>query len=186
MDIVFIRHGSTDANNSGLLQGQTIDSELNNEGKKQIQDIIQDLKKFDFDLIFSSPLKRASQSAEIIEKRLGILIKFDRRIMEKDYGSLAGKSHKDASSELNMSEEDFLLIRKGATYDFRQYGVESSADVKSRIKDFLSQLKRKNIDTKILVVTHSGVIRQMHSLYSEEAYTKHESLPNASIHVFDV
>ena len=186
MDIIFIRHGSTDVNNKRILQGQSIDSDLNDEGIKQVKDIIPELEKSNLNLIFSSPLRRAHQSAEIIGQHFKIPIKFDKRIMERDYGALGGKNWKDGSKEMEVNEEEFISMQRNDRYDFRPYGGESSEDVKKRMVEFINYVKEEYPDKKILVATHGGVIRLMHNLYKEEPFSKHKRMPNASIHIFNI
>jgi len=186
MNVILVRHGETDGNISEVLQGQSVDSELNSEGARQVENIVPRLEDIGVDLIFSSPLKRARQSAEIINQRLNVPIKFDKRILERDYGALGGKSKKDAAKFAGVSEEELQKMRKSNEYDFRPYGGESAEDVEKRLKKFLKDIKKEYSGKTVLVVTHGGVIRRMHGLYSENQISSHEKLPNASIHAFDI
>ena len=67
MLIYFVRHGETAANREGRIEGQSLDESLTEAGSRQIESVLP-LLPGDFDLLFSSPLKRATQSAEIIAK----------------------------------------------------------------------------------------------------------------------
>ena len=66
--LILARHGETDWNKNGLLQGSSDFAKLNNVGKKQAKALGKALLKFNVDIIYSSPLKRASETAEIINK----------------------------------------------------------------------------------------------------------------------
>jgi uncharacterized phosphatase len=94
--LCLIRHGQTDWNKDGKLQGRE-DIELNDTGRSQARMCAEFLKNYSWDCIFSSPLKRAAQTAEIIQRQLtlsSINIEFD--FIERDYGLASGlsKSHK--------------------------------------------------------------------------------------------
>lgn len=90
MLIYFVRHGETTANKEGRIQGQSLDEPLTEAGIRQVENILP-LLPTDFDLLFSSPLKRAKQSAEIIAKHTGKEIIFSKEIMEQDFGEFSGK-----------------------------------------------------------------------------------------------
>ena len=85
--IYIVRHGQTDYNVIGRYGGR-IDVPLNEEGIKQAHELKEMLKNIKFDLVFSSPLKRAIKTAEIISDNEIIL---DKRIIERDNGELEGK-----------------------------------------------------------------------------------------------
>ena len=79
--IYFVRHGETDYNLEGIVQGQ-LDIPLNKKGIHQANEIKNKLKDLDIDIIFSSPLLRAKQTAEIINENLNVKIKYDERLKE--------------------------------------------------------------------------------------------------------
>jgi len=68
MKIFFVRHGETDANAKKIMMGQRIDEPLNEFGRRQAEELASLLPN-SFDIIFSSPLKRTAQTAEIISKK---------------------------------------------------------------------------------------------------------------------
>ena len=68
MKIYITRHGQTDSNKERKLMGQKIDDSLNEVGIKQAKELAKSLFEEGFDIIFSSPLKRASETSEIIKK----------------------------------------------------------------------------------------------------------------------
>ncbi|MEK7616380.1 MAG: histidine phosphatase family protein [Patescibacteria group bacterium] len=95
MKIFVIRHGETDLNKTGILQGQRQDAELNESGREQAKQTLQALPEHVFTICFSSPLKRARQTAEIIAEHFRLPIIFRDELKEKDYGSLSGKSFEE-------------------------------------------------------------------------------------------
>jgi len=186
MELIFVRHGETDGNKEGILQGQSYDVGLNEAGIQQVKDLIPELEKLKFDVIFASPLKRARETGEIIGDHFDVPIKLDDDIMERDYGSIGGRNWIDVSRELNMSKEDFRVTQSSDRYDYRKHGGESAQDVKRRLLNFLERVKTDYTDKKVLVATHGGIIRWMHQFYSEEPYDPTKKLPNASVHMFEI
>lgn len=89
MKLYIIRHGQTDWNIQGKIQGQT-DTVLNETGIKQAQIAKENLANTEFDLVICSPLKRAKQTAEIILKERNIPVIFDDRLKETYFGKLEG------------------------------------------------------------------------------------------------
>lgn len=157
--------------------GQRVNESLNAEGVKQAQDLAQSLDK-DFDIIFSSPLKRAVETAKLISERLNIPVIEKKELTERDFGSLSGKRW-DEMPEAVKSRDDLEQ-----NYDYRSFGGESAGDVKSRFLKFTNELKEKYSDKKILIVAHGGILKMAHSLFSKEI--AEIKLHNASMHEFDI
>ncbi|MGE5309696.1 MAG: histidine phosphatase family protein, partial [Sphaerimonospora mesophila] len=80
MKIYFVRHGQTDFNAGKAYASGDIDHELNEIGIEQAQQARNQLKDTSFDIIISSPLRRAKKTAEIINEYHGQEIQFDERI----------------------------------------------------------------------------------------------------------
>ena len=87
--ICLIRHGETDWNALGKLQGRT-DIPLNETGKKQAKETGAFLKGSDWDVIITSPLRRAKETAEIINQYLGLEIIEMEDFIERNYGDAEG------------------------------------------------------------------------------------------------
>ena len=144
MKVTFVRHGETDLNRPiRKMQGIT-NYDLNENGIKQAQITRDKLENTEFDLIITSPLKRAKHTAEIINEKKNIPLIYDDRIMERNYGDLEEELFKEEYCNLN--------------YDFESINGEQTDAYLARLKDFLSDIKQKYNNKKILVVTHNGVI----------------------------
>mgnify|MGYP005787675381 FL=1 len=106
MEILVTRHGQTDWNALGKLQGQT-DIELNNIGRQQAKETGKLIKDENIDLIITSPLKRAVETAKIINTNFKVNIVEDDRLMERKYGESEGltkderKKLKETNPEIN-------------------------------------------------------------------------------------
>ncbi|MBW0545550.1 hypothetical protein O181_085265 [Austropuccinia psidii MF-1] len=181
-EIFLLRHGQTDDNKNQIIQGQR-DSELNESGiqqakltgqffkKKQIQShhngIHNNEKGFSFDEIWSSDLKRAHKTAEIVAKELNQppnLIKTDKRLRERYLGDLEGKPRGSVVDRSNAEPAHKVLDR---LLDFWKTELaiqninqnDDSNDCKP------SKDRQLNYDTRIprriLVVSHGAALRSL-------------------------
>ena len=91
MIVKFIRHGETDLNNPVRRMQGISNYDINENGIKQAETTRDKLSNEEFDLIITSPLKRAMHTAQIINATKNIPIIIDKRIIERDYGQLEGK-----------------------------------------------------------------------------------------------
>jgi len=147
MDIYFTRHGQTDWNLEKRAQGKA-DTELNDEGIIQAETVKQKLNNEKIDLILCSPLKRARQTADIINRGRNIPIIYDERISERDFGEFEGKIMR-----IGFNYEDFWNYKKNITYK----RAENIIDFFDRIFTFLDSIKEEYNGKSILLVTHGGV-----------------------------
>lgn len=138
--IYLIRHGQTDWNAEGKNQGHT-DIELNKNGVMQASELATQFKNINLDIVFSSPLKRASKTAEIIYNDKII---YDCRIMERCNGELEGQ--KNTNTLIDFYDPNDL-----------RYNVEPLLLFRKRINDFWDDVKKYYSGKDILVVTHAGV-----------------------------
>ena len=98
MKFYIVRHGQTNWNKKGKIQGKT-DIELNEEGIEQAKEVRKILEKYPIDVIVSSPLKRARKTAEIINETKKVPIIFDKGIEERGYGEFEGKIGKEPEGD---------------------------------------------------------------------------------------
>lgn len=144
MIVKFVRHGETNLNSPVRRMQGISNYDINENGIKQAESTREKLNNEDFDLIITSPLKRAMHTAQIINVSKNIPIIIDNRIIERDYGQLEGKPFKREYCNLD--------------FDFESFGGESIENYKLRLKDFIKDIKGKYNGKKILVVAHNGVI----------------------------
>lgn len=163
MKVKFVRHGETDLNNPVRRMQGISDYDLNANGIKQAENTRNKLAEENFDIIISSPLKRAKHTAEIINEFKNLDIIFDDRIVERNYGQLEGQLFNKNYCNLD--------------YDFESIGGESMERYKARLKDFISEIKKKYYNKKVLVVAHNGVISVLSCILEGEPEDKNfESL----------
>ena len=144
MIAAFIRHGQTDWNRDGLLQGSS-DIPLNDTGRAQARDALMTLRSLPWDVVVSSPLLRARETAQIIADGLGIPLgpAYDG-LVERDYGELEGTPSSDA-------------IERWPDRDYP--GAESLDSVATRGSLALLEIAADYPDRSVLIVCHGTIIR---------------------------
>ena len=154
MKILITRHGQTDWNVLGKIQGQT-DIELNDNGRQQAKETGELIKNENIDIIITSPLKRAKQTAEIINENFNVTIIEDNRLMERNFGKSEGLTKDDRRKlkEINPEVNDVWNYNKNIDFN----GMETMQDFCNRIYKFLDEIINKYRYKNILIVTHGGV-----------------------------
>ena len=178
MKLICVRHGQTDYNKKKIPQGQEIDAPLNSDGIKQVEIVLKFIPN-DIDVILASPLKRAAQTAEILNRELSKEIIYSQNLREISYGSLAGRSWQEIDQVTQY--RDVKAKDDNILFDYTEFGGESAEQFKERIRVFIEDTKERFSGKTILVATHGGVIDALHVLFpqKEKAETN-----NATIHEF--
>ncbi|MBV7529820.1 histidine phosphatase family protein [Chitinophaga sp. sic0106] len=148
--IAIIRHGSTAWNKAGRLQGSS-DIPLDEEGREQARKLGQRLMGETYDIVYSSRLQRAKETAQIIADAMqhpGTLLE-DDRIREAGGGLTEGTT------------EEERVSKWGSDWKLMDLGIETPEEVITRGTEFLSELVAKHPGKKILIVSHGGFIRKM-------------------------
>ena len=167
MSILLARHGETDWNVERRIQGNT-DIPLNENGIRQAHSLSSYLEREErekgvpLSFVFTSPLKRAEETAEIVGKRLAVPVEVIPGLEEMDFGVCEGKSWLQAKAEYAKEIEEWE--------DNKCYhkipGGESYQDVLERFFSAWSLIKKKLKEqpafslqeTDILLVTHGALI----------------------------
>lgn len=174
MIICLVRHGQTNWNIRHLLQGRT-DNELNETGKTQAKQVGEYLKKHDpnWDVFVSSPLKRATQTAEIIKDSLGFEdeIIIDENLIERAFGELEGEVLNETSYDLLDLE-----ITKG---------LETKKELQERSLNALLNLEKKFKNKKVIAFSHAQFIKSIITQLDEN-YNFRSPLKNSSMNYFEV
>lgn len=174
MLVGLIRHGLTDWNAIGRIQGQS-DIPLNDEGRRQAESLAQRLveeSKYHWDFVITSDLSRARETGEIIANKLHIPIaESDVRLRERYFGQVEG---------LTSIERE---AKWGKQWDTLDLGQEKDEEIRSRALDFLTDMGNRFEDNNILVITHGALLAQLyHVLYKEKCS---ERIGNLSLSILD-
>lgn len=152
--ICIARHGETDWNVEGVLQGW-LDIPINEKGRQQAVDLAQTLLSADFSAICTSPLVRARETAEIIARVLHLASPtMIDGLKERNFGAIQGIP-KIELAELNPVLYQQILVRNPAC-DFEQ--GESMDEFATRIEDGVLEIARRNPGGRVLVITHGWVM----------------------------
>ena len=161
--IILVRHGQTLANAKYVFYGrdnQNPNTLLTETGKKQAEQLANDLKNEQIDLIICSPLVRAIETAKIINTKHNAKIKIDKRIADiKIDVKYAGKS---AKLFLDVLQKDFWQGRLGRS--------ETSKELFKRIKNFVNDLKKYRNKNTILIVSHGAPMKIMKAIFEKRKY----------------
>ena len=144
--IYIVRHGQTNWNISKQLQGNN-PIPINENGRKEADNVRRKIELLNFDKIISSDLLRAIQTTEIINKHLSKDVILDSRLRSVDYGTLEGRFIPD------ISQEEWALYNSTPTF----FNAESTENVYLRIKSFFDEQFSKN--ENVLIVAHGGTLR---------------------------
>lgn len=183
MKFYIIRHGQTNWNKEGRIQGKT-DIELNEEGIKQAEEAKRILKDYPIDMIVSSTLKRARKTAEIINEAKNVPIIFKEALEERCFGEFEGKTREEIQDENWYSEilDNYKLNK--------QYkGVETIQDLCNRVWNLIDELKEDFTEKNILIVTHGGVTRAINGYFNgpnKEGILEDLKLSNCEIRTFEI
>ena len=163
MNIYLVRHGQTDWNKLGKIQGES-NIDLNEVGVEQANNVAEKLMDEKIDLIICSPLKRSIDTTNAINCNRDIPVLIDDRIMERNFGDLEGKN---ASS---FDFDSYWIYNKNISDN----NVESLKDFFERVALFLDEIRLLYKDKNILLVAHGGVSIALKCYFS--SFDKNSSL----------
>ncbi len=177
MKLFLIRHGETFENAGSKLMGRT-HGILSDLGKDQAEKTGARLKSENITVIYSSPLNRCLDTAEIINKSLNLKISEHDLLIERDFGKFT-----NAKAE----EIDFDLLDQD-TEDNKVAGVEPMSSLQKRVADFLQELQKSHKDENIAIITHNNPIRFFLAYFLNKSYIeilKEFRVKNCSLNVFE-
>ena len=162
--IYLTRHGETEWNIEKRLQGRG-DSPLTKDGIQRAKELRDRIKNIDIDVIYSSPIKRALNTANILRGNKNIDIITDDSLMEMCFGDYEGKKI-DIVQEENPSW-DINLIMQGNVEICAPNG-ENLKEVRERISKLMNKIIAENIGKSILIVTHGITLKALMYYFKDE------------------
>lgn len=149
--IGLVRHGETEWNRLGKIQGKT-DIPLNEAGRSQAKKCSKLVTKRKWDLIITSPLQRAKETAEIMNQRMQLPMVVMDTFEERDYGDAEGMTR----------------VKREASFPNRNYpNMETRDALIKRVEDGLTHVETAYPNSNVLLVSHGGVINTILSMLSE-------------------
>lgn len=165
-----LRHGQTDWNINFLLQGVT-DIPMNETGIEQVRLAAQAIRAEDWDVVLTSPLSRARQTAEIIAELVGFPEIIEQELLiERSFGEAEGLSHEQWRAK--YSNLDVIP------------GGESRTQLNERSKLLLDTVSSELSGKRVLAISHGALIRALLATVSNNELPRDgERLGNASLNV---
>jgi len=175
--ISLARHGETTSNRERRFQGQ-LDVPLNDTGREQARALAERVRDEPFAALYTSPLVRARETAQIIGAALGLEPRVDERLKEVDVGTWQERLKDDVARE---DPEGWAAFGR-AGEDFRFPGGESLLEQQQRVIAALVDVTQAG-DLPALVVCHRGVIRAaLAHTHIRGLHTYHEwTVPNGEL-----
>ncbi len=155
--IILLRHGESKSNVLHFLDDTPTTFPLTREGRRKAREAAVFLKQQRVDVVFSSPVRRARETAEIVAKELAKRVDIDERFREVDSGTWDERKEDEAAlrRELDayhaLPPETFYTTKRGES-------GESWEDVEKRMAEGLSDILRKHKGETVLIVSHEGPI----------------------------
>jgi len=150
MEIFLCRHGETEQNNNGIVQGQMDGIELNQKGLEQAEKLAGRFESKDIDKIYSSSLDRARRTAEIVADLHDHEVETSDLLKEVDRAEFEGKQFEEMIEVIDRSDSE--------SHEWSPKGGETLAEMQKRGMRFLEDLKeRHEQDERIVVVAHGGI-----------------------------
>jgi len=155
--IIFLRHAQAENNAKRILAGRTEGVHLTKTGIEQAEQIAKYLKPLDISVIYSSPIERASHTAEIVAKNNSLDYELDDRITEIDMGKFTRMNYDDMFAKygnvfLKFYENDPIIAK---------CEVETFAEVQKRVLDMVGYIVKKHKNQNVVLVTHMDPIKSM-------------------------
>ncbi|MEE1045588.1 MAG: histidine phosphatase family protein [Olegusella sp.] len=147
----YVRHGRTEFNRDGIIQGGRVDSPLAEESIWQVEDTGRALAGVDFAHCYTSPLGRARQTAEIVLAGRNVPIIPLDDLCEFDFGTIDGKPHQRYGARFA-----WCYLRQ----DFSSVGGETGAQVRARVRRAFQTMYDESADGEnVLVTAHGALMR---------------------------
>ena len=156
MEAVFIRHGESQANAGGIIQGRS-DHKLSSRGRDQAMRTADALIAFQPYLVYTSPLARARETAEIINRRHNAEIRVMEELTEYDLGEFEGLTMDQVIERFPRVIEQ---LKQGTPFHHLAPGAETDEQADRRAAAALEQILDSGLP-RVIVVAHLGILERM-------------------------
>ena len=155
--IIFLRHAQAENNTKRILAGRTEGIPLTKVGIEQSEKIARYLKPLDISAIYSSPIERASHTAEIVAKNNSLDYELDDRLTEIDMGKFTHMNYDDMFAKygnvfLKFYENDPVIA---------EHEVETFPNVQRRVLETVNHVVEKHKNENVVLVTHMDPIKSI-------------------------
>lgn len=157
-----VRHGEAENNVRHILNSAPVKKEysLTEKGRGQVAETATFLAGVQADALYSSPILRAKETAGMIAEATDLPVIFDDRLWEVGMGRFNGQKQQEL---LKKYPEPQMRLTPSASDD-----MESILHVRSRLEEFLDELKEKHAGKKVILVSHGDPLEQLHGILTME------------------
>ena len=160
MKLYFVRHGESEANTQHVISNRESPYGLTEIGKQQAKTLAEDLSGIPITAIYSSPILRARQTADIVSQSFNMTYQIIEALREYDCGILEGKSD-DVSWMLHRKYSNDWILHNAPLS--KPEGGENFVDIQNRFLPFVESLKQ-SMFTHTLFIGHGGLFQLMFPL----------------------
>jgi len=153
MKLYVLRHGETNENITGIMQGN-METVLNEVGRRQAISVQNKVKEAGIDLVFSSPKKRTVETAQLAAPNIPLIL--DDRLLSRNHGEFEGMRR----DEVNL--QDYWNIKLNKQFE----KAESMGEIFNRVSSLLNDISINYSDKTVLLVTHSGITRVLYYYFN--------------------
>jgi broad specificity phosphatase PhoE len=154
--IYLVRHGESESNRNDLVSGGGNNPSLTRKGERQALDTKKQLNDINFHEVYSSDLKRASKTAEIVSGKVIHPAKQLKKLREKHFGSLEGTSAQNLDEDAEIRRN----LPKSESWAYKHlYDIESDQELADRIISQIEELAIKHAGQTLLIGSHGTAIR---------------------------
>jgi probable phosphoglycerate mutase len=181
-EIYIIRHGETDLNKSGIVQGRGVNAQLNERGKIQAQAFFRHFNTEGFEIIYTSSLLRSQQTVQPFVDA-GHSISPHYELDEISWGIYEGKL-----PDTQASREYVSMLKKwrSGVLDEKIPGGESPKELQQRQLKFIENVLKPSAHGKILICSHGRAIRSLLCTMMGEDLSKMDDYPHQNLSLYKV
>ncbi|MEG2354137.1 MAG: histidine phosphatase family protein [Clostridium sp.] len=184
MKIYLVRHGETKWNLEKRMQG-SYDSDLTDNGISEARILGEALKDVDFTAVYASPLGRAANTAKYIKKDRNIDIIYKDELKEMNFGIFEGKYYEEIEKNYAVDWDNFW----NKPHLYKAIEGEEYLELIHRARSILSEIIKNHRDGKILVVTHTALIKAIYYVVKDlslENFWQEPYIKNTCLSIIDV
>jgi broad specificity phosphatase PhoE len=159
-DLLLVRHGETDWNRDGRYQGHA-DPPLNEVGREQARELARKLGAHEFDVVYTSDLRRASETAEIIVRGREVPLLPEPGLREIDVGSWSGLTRAEIEQRFPGAD---------------RHDGEAPEAMRERVVRTVTAIAEREAGKRVLIVSHGGALRALlHHALNDDSVPKVEN-----------
>jgi alpha-ribazole phosphatase len=154
--LLLVRHGETEWNDQARYQGWE-DVPLSSSGGEQAKNLAERLAREPITAIYSSDLRRAHETAQIVAERLGKAVMLEPRLREANLGEWQGLTYTDVRRRYFQDNDPVPAY----FVDTPPPGGESLRQLQTRVMDAVESIATQHTDETVLIVTHGGCLKAL-------------------------